>query len=72
MCSLAVKSAWGPDADWRGKLLICLAVEGSLWGSDSYSMNLTGDALISNGESEPCGPIFRFRPLCRVGSLPKA
>jgi hypothetical protein len=33
--SFTCKSAWGPDADRRAKLLICLTVEGSFL--DAYS-----------------------------------
>jgi hypothetical protein len=28
------KSAWGPEADWHDKLLICLAFKGSFFGAD--------------------------------------
>ena len=37
-CKEGAVHIWGPDADRRAKLLICLAVKGSLLGSDAILM----------------------------------
>ena len=34
------KSAWGPEADWHHKLLICLAFEGAFFGADLHPVVL--------------------------------
>jgi hypothetical protein len=34
------KSAWGPEADWHDKLLICLAFEGAFFGADLHPVVL--------------------------------
>jgi hypothetical protein len=44
-----VDRRWGPDADRRAKLLILLAVEGSLLGSDSHLMIFLPSLRFSNG-----------------------
>ena len=42
-------------------------MKGSLLGPDLYSMNLTGDALISNGESEFMRTNFQISSLVPSG-----
>jgi class 3 adenylate cyclase len=37
------------------------------FGSDSHSMNFVGDLRFSIGGISPCGTVYEFRPLCRVG-----
>ena len=52
---------WGPDADRRAKLLICLEVKGSLLGSDSHPMKFSAElAVLQRGNQRHASRYSNF------------